>query len=472
MNHHSYFGAAARRVEACLVGSGAFGRSLLATRVPQLSVRVAVDMDTATAAAALRSAGWSADSIVEVEGPDMAARAFTQGKAVAASNIDHVLGLPVEIVVEATGHPEAGARHADRAIAAGKHVALVSKEADSVVGPYLAAVAARKGLVVTPVDGDQPSLLIGLVTWAEVLGMDIVAAGKSSEYDFVYDPQTQTLASNGATIAAPGFDALMELGSEGAADMVAARAKAAAGLPQRAVPDLCEMGVVAHSVDLTPDTPEFHVPLARTAEVPSLFTTSDDGGLLAGGRRIDVFNCLRLPGELSFAGGVFVVVRVQDAESWDILAAKGHVMGRNGNTAMIALPRHLLGIEAATSILEAALLNRSSGAASPRPRLDLVATATRDLPAGTQLSAFGHHHTIDGVSAALVPASALGPEAAAPYYLVANRRLTQPVAAGHAIRIADVDIDGSSDLGRLRRAQDALFFPERQDASAGAAGRL
>ena len=471
MNHHSYFGPVGRRVEACLVGSGAFGRSLLATRVPHLSVRVAVDVDTATAAGAFRAAGWSADSIVEAEGPEAAARAFAQGKAVAARRIEDVLHLPVEIVVEATGHPEAGARHADLAIAAGRHVALVSKEADSVVGPYLAAIAARKGLVVTPVDGDQPSLLIDLVTWAEVLGMDIVAAGKSSEYDFVFDPQTQTLSSNGVTIAAPGFGALMELGGGHASGIVAARSAAAAGLPQRAVPDLCEMGVVAHSVDLTPDTPGCHVPLARTSEVPSLFTTTEDGGLLSGTRRIDVFNCLRLPGELSFAGGVFVVVRVHDRESWDVLAAKGHIMGRNGNTAMIALPRHLLGLEAATSILEATLLNRSSGAASPRPRLDLVATATRDLPAGTLLYALGHHHTIDGVEAALVPASALTPQAAAPYYLAANRRLKRTVASGQAIRVADVDIDGASDLNRLRQVQDELFFGDRGRASAGAAGQ-
>ena len=48
-------------------------------------------------------------------------------------------------------------------------------------------MAAARGKIVTPVDGDQPSLLIALVSWAEVLGFDIVSAGKSSEYDFVYD---------------------------------------------------------------------------------------------------------------------------------------------------------------------------------------------------------------------------------------------------------------------------------------------
>lgn len=66
------------------------------------------------------------------------------------------------------------------------------KEVDSVVGPGLSLRARQNNVIVTPVDGDQPSLLMGLITWAEVLGLDIVAAGKASEYDFVFDPENET----------------------------------------------------------------------------------------------------------------------------------------------------------------------------------------------------------------------------------------------------------------------------------------
>ena len=48
------------------------------------------------------------------------------------------MALPIEIVVEATGDPEAGARFALAAIEAGHVVAMVSKEAECVVGPILA----------------------------------------------------------------------------------------------------------------------------------------------------------------------------------------------------------------------------------------------------------------------------------------------------------------------------------------------
>ncbi|GGA95240.1 NAD-binding homoserine dehydrogenase [Brucella endophytica] len=457
MNFHDYFAGATRPVEACIVGTGGFGRSFLAQgrRVPQMNVRIAVDVDSASAAAALESVG--AGRVAQCHSPEDASRAWAEGAAIAAGNLAHVVHLPFDVLVEATGHPEAGARHAELAIEAGKHVALVSKEVDSVVGPGLATRAARSGKVVTPVDGDQPSLLIGLVTWAEVLGFEIVCAGKSSEYDFVFDPETRTLTSNGVTIDAADFSDLLDLGERGAVEVAAARARAARKLPQRAVPDLCELAVVSHSVDLAPDRPELHCPIARISEVPTFFSTREDGGLLEGERRMDVFHCLRLPGEISFAGGVFVVIRCRDAASWELLAGKGHILSRDGATAMVYLPRHLLGLEAATSVLEAGLKGLSSGSRHPRPRFDLIAVAEADLEAGTLLAAGGHHHAIENVSAALVPASPVQEERPAPFYLAANRKLIRPVKAGNAIRLGDIAVEGSRLLD-LRQQQDAFFF--------------
>ena len=177
-----------------------------------------------------------------------------------------------------------------------------------------------------------------------------------------------------------------------------------------------------------------------------------------GDRRLDVFNCLRAPDEISFAGGIFVVVRCEHAETWAMLREKGHILARNGATAMLWLPRHLLGLEAATSVLEAAVLGRSSGGDDPRPNLDLAARADADIPAGTILTAAGHHHSIKDVSGVLVPGAALAPNVPAPYYLAANRRLVRPVAKGATILCADVELDEGSALLALRRQQDALFF--------------
>lgn len=459
MNHLRYFAAReTRQVECAVIGSGGFGRSFLsqARHVQGLSCRVALDIDSSIAADALAAVGHSRDQIAECHDAEALRAAWAAGKAIAAADPSLIAALPVEVVLEATGNPEAGARHARLAIEAGKHVVMVTKETDSVIGPILARLAAARGRVVSPVDGDQPSLLIGLATWAETVGLEIIAAGKSSEYDFVFDPATGSIASNGVTVAAPGFGDWIEAEGRDWPKIVDARARLAAALPQRAVPDLCEMTVVANALGLIPDRADLHAPIARITEVADVMALREDGGLLSQPGRLDVFHCLRLPGEPSFAGGVFVTVRCKDDESWDMLRDKGHVVAQNGRTAMIGLPRHLLGLEAATTVFETALLGLSSGAEVPRPVIDLTAHADADIPAGTVLDAVGHHHTIANVSARMTPALALADATPIPYYLAAGRRLVRDIAAGQPIRCADVDLDEGSELVRLRRQQDAI----------------
>lgn len=460
MNYHSYF-AGARRVEAAIVGTGGFGRSFLARglRIPLVSARVAVDRTAEAAAAALASAGIDVNRIRACSTTEEAEAAWQAGDFIAAGDLATVIGLPLDVVIEATGEPEAGARHARLAIEAGRHVALVSKEVDSVVGPGLAARAGERGLVVTPVDGDQPSLLVGLVTWAETLGLEIVAAGKSSEYDFVFDDRTGVLASNGREAALADFGAVARLGDRDCAEIAARRAAIAAAFPQRAAADLCELTVAGNAVDLDPDVSALHAPIARIGEVADFFSLASQGGLLSGPRRLDVFHCLRRPDEVSFAGGVFAVVRCEDRATWTMLREKGHVLSRDGSAAMLYLPRHLLGVEAATSILEAAVHGRSSGGVEPRHRLDLVVRADKDLPAGQILTTGGHHHEMQGGIPEIVPAAALAPDVPAPFYLAANRRLLRPVAQGRHILLGDLDIEPSSALLNLRREQDRVFFP-------------
>ncbi|CAM3505610.1 flagellar biosynthesis protein FlgA [Paracoccus nototheniae] len=445
-----------RRVETAIIGTGGFGRSYLAQarHVAGLSCRVAVDRDAATAAAALVSIGIDPARIARCSEVAQAQAAWQAGHWIAAADLAVVADLPLDVVLEATGDPEAGARHTRLAIDAGHHVVMVTKETDSVIGSILSRLARARGLVVSPVDGDQPSLLIGLVTWAQVIGLTVIAAGKSSEYDFVYDPATGGLDSNGLRTEAPGLSDWLMPGDWPWASVAQARATLAAKLPQRAVPDLCELTLVANALGLVPDRADLHAPIARIPELADLMT--DRGGLLSGTGRLDVFHCLRLPGEASFAGGVFVTVACDDPDTWQMLADKGHVVSRDGRSAMIGLPRHLLGLEAATTVFEAALHATSSGATAPRPVIDLTAFADADLPAGTVLTARGHHHSIDHVSGRMTPAAALSDDAPIPYYLAAGRPLLRDVRAGQPILCADVALDEASELLRLRRMQDAV----------------
>src|SRR5215212_1601445 len=315
MNYHAYYAKADRSVETCVVGTGGFGQSFLAQaqRVPLMNARIAVDLSAESAASGLKAAGVDPRKIQICESAHDANVAWERGDYIATKDLALVCDLPFDVIVEATGQPKAAARHALLAVEAEKHLALVTKELDSVVGPGLKALAAERGRIVTTVDGDQPSLLIGLATWAEVMGFHVIAAGKSSEYDFVFDPSSGRLTSNERSAENVDLEGHWDLGERAVGEILAARSNAIAGFPQRAVPDLCELMVVANATGLQPDRFDLHAPLARISEVPTIFSQHDDGGILSGARRLDVFHCLRKPDEISFAGGVFVVIRCEDA---------------------------------------------------------------------------------------------------------------------------------------------------------------
>ena len=92
-----------------------------------------------------------------------------------------------------------------------------------------------------------------------------------------------------------------------------------------------------------------------------------------------MFNCLRRSDELSFAGGVFIVVEAPDLATGRLFAAKGMPASPDGRYVMLHNPVHLLGAEAPMSALSAALLSATTGGSDVRQRVDLVARAHRDL---------------------------------------------------------------------------------------------
>jgi predicted homoserine dehydrogenase-like protein len=280
MQFEALFRAAREKpVAAALIGAGEFGLSLIAQsrRMTGLKILAAADKDLARVADTL---GPMAVPARRCDSAAAAKAAVARGEIALCESVADLLALPIEMVVEATGDAEAGTRHAAQAIDAGIGVTMVSKEAECVVGPALAARARKAGVGYTLVEGDQPALLIGLVSWARTLGLPIMAAGKSSEYDYVYDPATHRVTWTDRSVSAPALASLWALGADAKAT-IDKRAAALIELPQRTVPDNCEMALVANATGLVPDRPDFHAPMAHTIELPDLYKPRSDGGLLS-----------------------------------------------------------------------------------------------------------------------------------------------------------------------------------------------
>ena len=419
---HLFAPYAGREVRVGLAGAGEFGRSFLfrSGRVRQLRVVAVADRDVSRAESLVQG-------LPDVKVVDDATR---------------LAEMPLDMIVEATGDPEVAARTAELALEHGKHFAMVTKEADCVVGPILHAKAKEAGLVFTAVDGDQPALLVSLVSRARLLGLDVVCAGKSGEYDFVLESDK---------VSGPeGSIALKDAGRFWSD--AGYRREALRGWLHATVPDYCEMCIVANATGLGVDVPSMHAPAARTVELPNLFRP---GGLLSKGGVVDMFVCLRRTDELSFAGGVFVVVRCDDVATWAVLKQKGIPVSDDGSYALLHNPVHLLGIEAPATVLSAVFLGVP--AVRLAPRFDLHARANRPLAKGTQLS-IGERHVIGGLDTLIAPAQAARGAAPIPYYMAAGARLVRDVAAGSLVTRDAVEPPAGSALWRLREEQDRRFF--------------
>ena len=447
--------ASDRPVRVALIGTGEFGLSLIsqARRVDGIDIVAAVDPDLNRVGSGL--AALDIDHS-HCQNRSQALQAIESDRLALLGSADDVFDLPVEMIVEATGSPEVGAQHALQAIEAGIGVTMVSKEAECVVGPILAHKARKAGVPYTLVEGDQPALLISLISRTRALGLPIVCVGKSSEYDFVFDPDSGTTTWTSETTSSPNLIDIWSLDGD-TASRLAARSRLLSELPQRTVPDFCEMLLVSNATGIKPDRPDFHAPMTRAVELPSIYIPKHDGGVFDSAPAIDVFNCLRRPDEASFAGGVFVVVEWADSASGELFRGKGIPSSPDGKYGLIYNPSHLLGVEAPMSIMAAARLSNTSVDQNYRPVVDLTARAATDLKAGRVLDIVGTRHAIPDLEPLLTPAVAVGDDTPLPYYMAVGAKLARPVRAGEFITRGHLATPLPASLSALRAEQDVVF---------------
>src|SRR5207248_6106289 len=120
-----------------------------ARALPDVEVVGVADLSLERARAALRRVGWE-DEKTQVTDDALA--------LIARGDLD--------LLVEATGSPDAAVTHALAAFAEGCHVVMVTVEADALVGPLLAERAREAGVVYSLAYGDQPALICELVDCA------------------------------------------------------------------------------------------------------------------------------------------------------------------------------------------------------------------------------------------------------------------------------------------------------------------
>jgi predicted homoserine dehydrogenase-like protein len=409
-------------IGVALIGAGKFGSMFLAQvpSMPGIAIRAIADLDPERACARLSGLGWDSAHIAGVR--------FT-------SNVIEAVGrADVDVVVEATGDPIAGTKHALTAISAGKHIVMVNVEADVLAGPALARRASAAGVVYSLAYGDQPALISEMVDWARASGFGIAAAGKGTKYLPAYHASTpDTVWSHYG--------------------LTPERARAAGMNSQMfnsfldGTKSAIEMAAVANACGLEVPEEGLAFPPCGVDDLAEALGPSGRG-------RVEVVSSLNRDGsevERDLRWGVYVVIEAPNAYSADCFRQYGLKTDRSGRFAGMYKPFHLIGMELGISIYSAVLRNEPTGAPTAF-RGDAAAVAKRDLSVGEKLDGEGGY-TIWGK---LMPARASLNRSALPIGLAKDIRLTRAVAAGEIVTFDDVALDSATEALVLRRESEAL----------------
>ncbi len=415
-----------------------YGYTLLAQipKVRNMELRVICSRHTDECMNVLKEIGYDESRITVCPDPE-SIRNADKDAVLIVSDYRLVMECGITAMVECTGNTAVSSDAALRSLKKGINVYMVSKETDSVCGPLLNKVAAENNAVYALVNGDQPRNLLDLYSWAMLLGLEVVCAGKSSEYDFVWNRETGSFTYLDGNTPSEDLPGMIDCWRYEGRKTLEAREKLLKKYLGVISADLCEMNLVSNITGLTPACPFLHYPIAKTSELANIFIPEEDGGILTKTGVVDVFYNLRESDEASFCGGEFIIVKCENEKMWDILKGKGHVMSTNGKYACIYYPYHYMGMETPASILVGDFMGIGTHPECRQVTI-MAGVAEKDLPKGTCLSVQGHHHSIEGLTPQLLERATAG--TAAPFYLLNGAVLLNDVKAGQPVTLDDVDL--------------------------------
>lgn len=424
-----------------VIGAGKFGSMYLsqAGRTTGVHVLGVADLDVERAKAALARVHWPEERY--------AAAGFAEALRSGSTHVtDDAMALiaadGLEVVVDATGNPAAGIRHALAAFARGVHVVMVNVEADVLAGPLLARRAAEAGVVYTLAYGDQPALICELVDWARTCGFEVIAAGKGTRYMPHFHQSTP------ATV----WD-WYGLGAE--------HAKANNLNPQMfnsfidGTKSGIEMAAVANACGLSAPKAGLAFPACEIRDLPEVLKPTADGGTLEGRGMVEVVSSVHRDGrpvEDNLRWGVYVTFDGETEYVKRCFGEYGLATDAAGRYSALWRPFHLIGLELGVSVASAGLRGEPTGAARGW-RADVVAVAKFDLPKGDQLDGEGGYK----VWGRIMPAGDSRTMNGLPIGLAHGVTLKRAVAAGEALTWDDVEHDPADAAIRFRREMEATF---------------
>lgn len=424
-----------------IIGAGTFGTQIIAQmgRMRGMRLSAIADLKPERAIRALTLGGHEAAHIVTAKRAEDINQAIERDRPAITTSVDDLVASNVQVVIEATGDAEAGAKHAFAAIEHHKHIVMVTVEADVLVGYVLNQKAQAAGVCYSLAYGDEPALAAELVDWARTLGFEVVAAGKGTRFteDFrkaTPDDVPRLYGFTGKDYNAQVFCSFLD-----------------------GTKHTIEMAALANSTGLHPDVRGMHFPTCDLREIPDVLCEKERGGILTARGAVEAVSVIHPDGsfvERGLRGGLYAVIAAADAFPIESLASYGEIIGmmigQKSGYAMIYRPQHFVGHEVPIGIARLMVYGASSG----RPKwrtAEVVSAAKRPLKPGEVLDGEGGY----AAYGLLERGEAAREEKLVPVGLTRGAEVIRDIPEGGLISYENVRLPETFALN-LRRQQDAL----------------
>lgn len=415
-----------RPVRVGLIGVGQMGTDIVVqiAQMQGIEIVAAAEMRAERVEAAVAMAGDRSRRTAICKTAIDARHSIAAGKLAVLDEPTTVCRLEeVDVIIDATGNPNAGASVALTAIGARKHIVMMNVEADVTIGAYLAAEAARAGVIYTLGAGDEPTAAMELINFVRGLGYPVVAAGKGKNNPFRIDAIPDDYVDE-ARRRNMNPRMLVEF-VDGSKTMV-------------------EMVAIANAAGLLPDIPGMHGPAAPRDELQRYFCPKEDGGLLSRRGVVD-FTVAK-----GVAPGVFAVAEMRHPR---VRERMSDLHLGPGPYYSFFRPYHLTSLEVPLSAAAAVINGECHMRPLPVPTSEVGCVAKRDLAPGQRLDAIGEY-CYRGFALTRADAKARG---ALPIGLAQGATVTRAVAKGELITYAAAEPDAALRIVEVRKAHDRLI---------------
>jgi len=416
-------------------------------RTPGVHLVGIADMNPAYAKANLERTGWAPEHF----GATSLESALKERRTHLGEDWRALVSHPaIDIVIEATGNPMAAVEHALEAFRHGKHVVMVTVEADAFCGPLLAQKAAAAGVVYSLAYGDQPALICDLVDWARAAGFPVVAAGRGHKW------QAHFAQSTPETVW--GYYGL----TPEQAKIGGLNPKMFNSFLDGSKPAI-ETSAVCNATGLTPAPAGLEYPAGRIDQIPNLMRPRAEGGVLHHKGQVEVVSSLHpdgTPVDYDIRFGVWVAFEGESDYIRRCFAEYGVQTDDSGRYACLYKRWHLIGLEVGISVASVGLRGEPTGCATGF-RADAVATAKRALKPGELLDGEGGYTVVGR----LMPAADSLAQGCLPLGLAHGWKMLKPVAAGQPVRWSDVAVDADAAAVKVRREMEAVCRPQARHAA-------